>query len=431
MTLTAPQVWADALATHDLPPMDVAGAGPLVVVAAHPDDETLGAGGYVAAVHSAGAEVRLVVATDGEAAYPDLDPDGRAALGRARREELRDALRTLGLADVDVTWLGLPDSGLAAHHDTLVDALRPLLDGATTCLAPWSDDPHPDHAAVGAATTAAAPLTTHCWAFPIWACVRGTPDDVALPWDRAARHDLGATATQDKRDAVARFATQVGAPPGGGAPVLPPEVLAHFDTGVELFLRSPRRTGAPASRFADLYATADGDPWSTRTSWYERRKRAVTMACLPREHYRRAAEPGCGTGELTRELAGRCDTLHASDFAPAAVATAGAAVAASGHVTVSQAALPTAAALPDGLDLAVLSEVLYYLSAPDLDATIDRLADAVDPGGDVVVVHWRGWPADAPHDTRAVRARFDADDRFVPLVEHLDGEFALHVRRRR
>ncbi|MGD9991136.1 PIG-L family deacetylase [Pseudonocardia sp.] len=429
-TVVSPAVWAAAIAAHDLPAMAL-GGGPLVVVVAHPDDETLGAGGYLAAAHAAGTDVRLVVATDGEAAFPGLDADGRAALARARRAELHDALRALGLREVDVTWLGLPDSGLADRRDELADAVGPLLDGAATALAPWAEDPHPDHAAVGAAVSAAAPATTACWAFPVWACVWGTPDEVAVPWERAARHDLDAGAAGRKRAAVAAFTTQVGAAPDGGPPVLPPDVLAHFASGAELFLRAPRRAGAPATRFADLYATGDGDPWDTRTSWYERRKRAVTLACLPRERYRSAAEPGCGTGELTRELARRCDAVHASDFAPAAVAATRAAVAGAGHVRVSGAALPDAAALPPGIDLAVLSEVLYYLSAPDLDATLDRLADAVVPGGDVLVVHWQGWPEEAPHDARAVRARFDGDDRFTPVVEHVDDGFVLHVHRRR
>jgi len=427
----APRVWADALARHDLPAMPVAGTGPLVVVAAHPDDETLGAAGFTAAAHGAGAEVRVVVATDGEAAFPGLDREERAALGRARRRELRDALTSLGLDDVDVTWLGLPDSDLAAHHGVLVDALRPVLAGATTCLAPWTEDPHPDHAAAGTAAAAAAPVTTHCWSYPIWACVWGSPDEVGPPWHRAARHDLSPAQARRKREAIARFGTQVATAPDGGPPILPPQVLAHFDTGVELFWRAPRRTGAPAARFADLYATPGGDPWATRTSWYERRKRAVALSCLPRQHYDSAAEPGCGTGELTRELAGRCGAVVASDVVPAAVAATRAATAGLPHVTVRADALPGPGAIPLGTDLAVMSEVLYYLSAADLDATLDLLAAAVVPGGDVLVVHWRGWPAEAPHDARAVRARFDADERFELLVDHVDTEFVAHVHRRR
>jgi hypothetical protein len=54
-------------------------------------------------------------------------------------------------------------------------------------------------------------------------------------------------------------------------------------------------------RFATL--SADGnDPWDTG-SWYERRKRALMLAALPQERYGTALEPGCGTGELTVELA--------------------------------------------------------------------------------------------------------------------------------
>ena len=64
--------------------------------------------------------------------------------------------------------------------------------------------------------------------------------------------------------------------------------------------RVPRSGSAPVSRFAELYAA--GDPWRA-DSLYERRKRAVVLASLPRERYRRAFEPGCGAGELTRDQA--------------------------------------------------------------------------------------------------------------------------------
>lgn len=53
------------------------------------------------------------------------------------------------------------------------------------------------------------------------------------------------------------------------------------------------------------------------------------------------------------------------------------------------------------------------------------------PGGDLVVVHWREWPAEAPADAASVHRRVCDDDRFVPLVEHVDDGFLLHVVRRR
>ena len=70
--------------------------------------------------------------------------------------------------------------------------------------------------------------------------------------------------------------------------------------------------------FEDLFAGSD-DPWGFRTRWYESRKRALTLACLPAARYARAFEPGCANGELTAALATRCDQVLASDGVAAAV----------------------------------------------------------------------------------------------------------------
>ena len=432
-TITPPWRWRDALATRPVRTMDPAAAGRLVVVAAHPDDETLAAGGFTAAAHAAGATVTLVVATDGEAAFPGLGAAERAELARMRRRELTAALAELGLADATVHLLGLPDSGL--HADAagvaLREALRPLLAGADSYLAPWTHDPHPDHAAAGRAAAEVAPVTVHGWSYPLWALPWGGPDDPAVPWQRAFRHDLDDAAAGRKRRAVGRFASQLDPALDGGPPILPAEVLAHFAAGTELFFRAPPAASAPPERFAQLYGRDGGDPWATRSSWYEIRKRAVLLASLPRARYRHGAEPGCGTGASTAVLAARCDRLDASDFTAEAVAATAAATAGLPGVTVGRCALPDPRTIPSGVDLAVLSEVLYYLSPADLDATVDRLAAAVEPGGDVAVVHWLGWPAEAPHDAVTVHHRLRTDDRFDVVVEHTDAEFLLHVFRRR
>ena len=62
-------------------------AGPVVVVAAHPDDETFGAGGLIHSCARAGHEVAIITVTDGEGARSDLDRPGIV-----RRRELRAAL---------------------------------------------------------------------------------------------------------------------------------------------------------------------------------------------------------------------------------------------------------------------------------------------------------------------------------------------------
>ncbi|WP_289240853.1 class I SAM-dependent methyltransferase [Delftia sp.] len=64
---------------------------------------------------------------------------------------------------------------------------------------------------------------------------------------------------------------------------------------------------------------ADPDPWQVASRWYERRKRDLLLAALPRERYAHGFEPGCGNGEATQRLLQRCDRLCAVDFSDRAV----------------------------------------------------------------------------------------------------------------
>jgi SAM-dependent methyltransferase len=248
-----------------------------------------------------------------------------------------------------------------------------------------------------------------------------------LPWAQAFEHRLDPTARRAKRRAVGCHGSQLRPAPHGGPPILPPSVLDHFDTDREIFFRVPAEASAPAERFAALYRDGDGDPWQTRNSWYERRKRAIVLAALPAPRYRHAAEPGCGTGELTRELAERCDALTASDFTAAAVVATRAATADRPGVEVVELALPDPRAVPDGVDLVVCSEVLYYLGDAELDRVVDRIAAAARPGADVVLVHWTGLAAEAPREAHTTHRRFLDDPRFTPVVEHRDDGFLLHI----
>ncbi|MBK0297255.1 hypothetical protein IAE22_36045, partial [Bacillus sp. S34] len=64
----------------------------------------------------------------------------------------------------------------------------------------------------------------------------------------------------------------------------------------------------------DAHYARKPEGWDFEGSWYERRKRAVTMAALPRERFRSALELGCATGVLTAELTERADTVLGTDI---------------------------------------------------------------------------------------------------------------------
>jgi LmbE family N-acetylglucosaminyl deacetylase len=423
------ELWPPALAARDLGHFPVEGFSRAAVVAAHPDDETLGASGLLQRLHAAGTEVSLVVATDGEAAFPDADAAGRRELGRVRRLELRESLDAQGLHDVEPIWLGLPDSGLAARADELTAALREVLTGRDLCLLPWPEDPHPDHQAAGRAALRAAPVTAHCWSYPIWLWQWLRPDDPSIPWPKAFAHRLGDAERAGKAAAVAAFTSQLKEGPRGEEPILPADVLAHFDRGVEVFFREPPSESAPRSRFTELYE-GDADPWNVASSWYERRKRAVALAALPDERYGLVVEPACGTGAFTRELAERGDRVLAFDPVPTAVERARAVISEMSSVDVRSGSLP--GDLPSGpVDLLVYSEILYYLGDDDLAETIDRSVAALRRGGHLLAVHWRHWAPEAPRDGGDVHRRLLGHESLERLVEHVDEEFVLHVLRRR
>lgn len=88
----------------------------LLVVLAHPDDESFGMGGTLALYASQGVEVRLVCATRGEAGEVDEQQlKGFNSIAELRTHELACAARVLGLASVD--YLGYRDSGMQGSAD--------------------------------------------------------------------------------------------------------------------------------------------------------------------------------------------------------------------------------------------------------------------------------------------------------------------------
>ncbi len=93
----------------------------LLVVAPHPDDEVLGAGGMMQRVRAAGGEVRIVYLTDGDG-YPEgveyedhvatPTPADYRGYGATRKREARNAVSALKLGDPELTFLSFPDGGL-------------------------------------------------------------------------------------------------------------------------------------------------------------------------------------------------------------------------------------------------------------------------------------------------------------------------------
>ncbi|USI74896.1 PIG-L deacetylase family protein [Sphingomonas morindae] len=169
---------------------EAARAGGWLILAPHPDDETLGAGGLIAALSDAGARVAAAFLTDGAASHVGAPGWSPARIAAARAGEAGAALRVLGLA-VPPLWLGWRDAAPPAPDtDVYRNTVARLV---ALCrrrrlrqvVASWSGDPHCDHAAAARiAADVAAALGVVPRFYAVWGWTR--PDlDARLARTRA------------------------------------------------------------------------------------------------------------------------------------------------------------------------------------------------------------------------------------------------------
>jgi LmbE family N-acetylglucosaminyl deacetylase len=135
----------------------------ILILAPHPDDESLATGGLIQRAVKAGAKVRVLFATDGDNnPWPQrflerklqISFTDRARWGRRRRKEALAALELLGLPKNAVRFLGLPDQGITsllmrAEENVLFTLWAELKEWEPTLFVmPSATDAHPDHSSL-------------------------------------------------------------------------------------------------------------------------------------------------------------------------------------------------------------------------------------------------------------------------------------------
>jgi LmbE family N-acetylglucosaminyl deacetylase len=215
--------------------------GRTVILAPHPDDESLGCGGMIAELCRIGRPPLVMVVTDGSGSHPNSSHVRTQALRRLREREAGDALWRLGLTDPSaLVFMRLRDT--AAPHegpdfDRAVSRIAAFATGCATICAPWGHDPHCDHQAAHLMACAVAAQTgMRHLAYPVWGWT--LPGGTSLPgahvqgWRLDIRRAMPA-----KKSAIAAHRSQLGGiidDPGGF--ILPPALLEACERPYEVFL---------------------------------------------------------------------------------------------------------------------------------------------------------------------------------------------------
>ncbi|MDN5655058.1 MAG: PIG-L family deacetylase, partial [Kocuria sp.] len=153
----------------------------IVVLAAHPDDEALGAASLLARLRLCDRRAVVILFTAGESSHPDSPSHSREELKTVRLREFHSALEALG--GVSSRFVGLPDGRLREFSDSIAREITKAVGqcrGPVVLVAPYSRDGHGDHETVGAAALQVGHATqTIVLEYPIWFWHWAEPSDDA------------------------------------------------------------------------------------------------------------------------------------------------------------------------------------------------------------------------------------------------------------
>ena len=131
----------------------------VLVIAPHPDDESIGVGGTLQQAIKAGAKVKVCLLTNGEnnefafIVYERrivLKPKEFLRLGEVRRKETLDAMRLIGVAPEDVVSLGYPDYGTMEVFQKYWGEMKPFRSMLSRVnKVPYAESLSPDSPYVG------------------------------------------------------------------------------------------------------------------------------------------------------------------------------------------------------------------------------------------------------------------------------------------
>ena len=142
--------------------------GTALVIAPHPDDETLACGATIAQLRAKEQKVRIVVISDGASSTPQ-ENQTTDQLRDVRRKETTQAAKILGVEESNLVFLSYPDGRLDEHTSKITQDLRAQIDlcQPSLILAPHELDGHLDHKTIGQIVRH-LPKTCPVFSYVVW-----------------------------------------------------------------------------------------------------------------------------------------------------------------------------------------------------------------------------------------------------------------------
>jgi LmbE family N-acetylglucosaminyl deacetylase len=220
-------------------------SGVSVVIAPHPDDESLGCGGTIATLKKSGKKVFIVFVSDGSMSHPSSKKYPAPQLKQLRKVEALAAAAILGIAETDCFFMMLKDDAVpnaadkeftdaAAQLHLIIEKLKPQ-----NIFLPYKNDPHKDHQACWQIALHAilnAGYTIRLYYYFIWFWERGNMQDKALQNLQWIKVDVSEVLYL-KKNAIAAHISQTSELIDDDANgfTLSPAMIAYFTSRWELF----------------------------------------------------------------------------------------------------------------------------------------------------------------------------------------------------
>lgn len=231
----------------EISPENLLSFGKTVVIAPHPDDESLGCGGTIALLRNAGLPVHVIFVSDGTLSHPNSKKYPAEKLRELRETEALNALKFLNVDSANASFMRIKDRSVPNPgengFDAAVNRMLEILDhiNPDTILVTWEKDPHPDHRASWQIVNKAAKLLNQkprILQYLIWIWELGEHSDLLVNQHTKLYLIKIASVFQQKKQAIAAHVSQVSRliddDPEGF--ILSPQILAHFDYADELFI---------------------------------------------------------------------------------------------------------------------------------------------------------------------------------------------------